>query len=91
LNNIEKPILVTGAAGAVGDALDFWRVLTVVPNQRLTLLAEMKVPGDAILDIQVQPMGEKQCELLMISRFLPRGLGGFALLVCPFTLSYMAV
>lgn len=61
---------------AVGDALDFWRVLNVVSHQRLTLLAEMKVPGDAILDIQIQPMGDKQCELRMVSRFLPRGVGG---------------
>ncbi len=62
----------------VGDALDFWRVLTVLRNQRLTLLAEMKVPGDAILDIQIHPKGEGRSELRMVSRFLPRGLGGLA-------------
>ncbi len=60
----------------VGDALDFWRVWTVVPDRRLTLLAEMKVPGDAILDIQVQPLPNGQSELRLVSRFLPRGLGG---------------
>lgn len=60
----------------VGDALDFWRVLTAEPDHRLTLLAEMKVPGDAILDIQIQPRGNDRCELRLVSRFLPRGLGG---------------
>lgn len=60
----------------VGDALDFWRVWSVEPNRRLTLMAEMKVPGEAILDIQIQPLSEGQCELRMMSRFLPRGLGG---------------
>jgi len=59
-----------------GDALDFWRVLTVTPNQRLTLLAEMKVPGEAILDLQLHPLNTEETELRMISRFLPRGLGG---------------
>ncbi len=60
----------------VGDALDFWRVWTVEPNQRLTLLAEMKVPGDAILDIQIHPLADGRSELRLVSRFLPRGLGG---------------
>lgn len=60
----------------IGDALDFWRVLKVVPKQRLTLMAEMKVPGEAVLDIQINAEGKKETELVMISRFLPRGLGG---------------
>ncbi len=60
----------------VGDALDFWRVLRIEPNQRLTLLAEMKTPGDAVLDVQVQALNSGQSELRLISRFLPRGLGG---------------
>jgi hypothetical protein len=59
-----------------GDALDFWRVLTVENERRLTLLAEMKVPGEAILDIQIYPLEERQCELRLMSRFLPCGLGG---------------
>lgn len=61
---------------AVGDALDFWRVLDLDPNRRLTLLAEMKVPGEAILDLQLFPLGAGRTELRMVSRFLPRGLGG---------------
>jgi uncharacterized protein YbjT (DUF2867 family) len=60
----------------VGDALDFWRVWTVEPDRRLTLLAEMKVPGDAILDIQIHPLANSRSELRLVSRFLPRGLGG---------------
>ena len=60
----------------VGDALDFWRVLLVESNRRLTLMAEMKVPGDALLDFQLVPLGPNRTELRMISRFLPRGLGG---------------
>jgi uncharacterized protein YbjT (DUF2867 family) len=29
----------------IGDALDFWRVVALEPGERLTLLAEMKVPA----------------------------------------------
>jgi hypothetical protein len=59
-----------------GDALDFWRVLAVEPRHRLTLMAEMKLPGEALLDIQVHPVHRDRTELRMVSRFLPRGLGG---------------
>lgn len=61
-----------------GDALDFWRVLEVVKPRRLLLLAEMKLPGEAVLEIQVEPMGQGQSELRLIARFLPRGVAGLA-------------
>ena len=60
----------------VGDALDFWRVLEVEPPTRLALLAEMKTPGEAMLEFQITPVGENQTELQMFSSFLPKGLGG---------------
>ena len=60
----------------VGDALDFWRVLVVEENQSLQLLAEMKLPGEAIMQFQIQPLPNKGCELRQISRFLPHGLTG---------------
>ena len=59
-----------------GDALDFWRVLEVEPLHRLILLAEMKLPGEALLEIEVIPLESGQTQLQLLSRFLPRGLGG---------------
>lgn len=60
----------------VGDALDFWRVLEVDPPHRLKLLAEMKLPGEAILEFNLLPKGNNQVELRQTARFLPQGLGG---------------
>ena len=60
----------------VGDALDFWRVLEVEAPQRLLLVAEMKTPGEALLEFQITPIGDRQIELQMHSRFLPKGLSG---------------
>jgi uncharacterized protein YbjT (DUF2867 family)/uncharacterized protein YndB with AHSA1/START domain len=60
----------------VGEALDFWRVLEADPPQRLLLLAEMKLPGEALLDIRVEAAGAGRTDLTLHSRFLPRGLGG---------------
>ncbi len=62
----------------VGDALDFWRVLDVRPGERLLLLAEMKVPGDALLEFRLAPTATGGTELWMLSWFLPRGLAGLA-------------
>jgi hypothetical protein len=60
----------------VGDALDFWRVLDIVPKERLLLLAEMKVPGEALLEFKIRSMGSQTTDLEMLSRFLPKGLWG---------------
>lgn len=65
----------------IGDALDFWRVLDVEENHRLLLLAEMKVPGDAVLHFSIEPLpatdeAPHRVELRQVSRFLPRGLFG---------------
>jgi uncharacterized protein YbjT (DUF2867 family) len=62
----------------VGDALDFWRVLEVDPPHRLLLLAEMKLPGEAVLEFHLTPLAGDKVELSQTSRFLPRGLGGLA-------------
>lgn len=60
----------------VGDALDFWRVLEIDPPSHLLLLAEMKTPGEALLEIRIQSPGKDECELILLSRFLPNGLAG---------------
>ncbi|MBW2449695.1 MAG: SDR family oxidoreductase, partial [Deltaproteobacteria bacterium] len=60
----------------VGDALDFWRVLDVEQKERLILLAEMRVPGEATLEFKIQPVGNQHTDLEMLSRFLPKGLWG---------------
>lgn len=42
----------------VGDALDFWRVEAYETDRRLRLAAEMKLPGRAWLEFQVEPHGD---------------------------------
>jgi len=60
----------------VGDALDFWRVLEVEPPHRLVLLAEMLIPGEALLEFQITPLSAGRSRLQLLSRFLPRGVSG---------------
>lgn len=60
-----------------GDALDFWRVTGLKPAERLSLRAEMKVPGEALLEFNLTPSSDSnQTTLTQTARFLPKGLFG---------------
>lgn len=60
----------------VGDALDFWRVVDVLEERRLLLRAEMRLPGEALLEFRLTPHWENVVELRMTASFVPRGLLG---------------
>ena len=74
-----------------GEALDFWRVVGYDRNRWLSLRAEMKLPGEAVLEFRIEspePLtsskkpssGQKQprghCTLRQTALFKPRGLFG---------------
>ncbi len=59
-----------------GDALDFWRVVAVQKNQTLLLVAEMKLPGTALLKFEILPVDENHCELKQTALFKPKGIFG---------------
>jgi hypothetical protein len=60
-----------------GDVLDFWRVTDAEPGRHLRLQAEMKIPGRAWLDFEVEPTagGSRVHQTAM---FDPRGVFGRA-------------
>lgn len=60
---------------AVGDRIDCWRVEQFIPNRRLRLAAEMKLPGRAWLDFEVRETGS-QCEIRQTALFDPKGVAG---------------
>jgi uncharacterized protein YbjT (DUF2867 family) len=62
---------------APGDALDFWRVEAVEPGRLLRLRAEMKTPGRAWLQFEVEPNGTGSI-VRQTALFDPRGLAGLA-------------
>lgn len=59
-----------------GDALDFWRVVGMERDQSLSLRAEMRLPGEALLDFRIQAEGDHACTLRQTALFEPRGLFG---------------
>jgi uncharacterized protein YbjT (DUF2867 family) len=63
---------------AFGDAIDFWRVTGLEPGRRLALRAEMRLPGEALLEFAIEPSPGRagRSRLVQTARFLPRGLSG---------------
>ncbi|MBM9538010.1 SDR family oxidoreductase [Desulfobulbus alkaliphilus] len=55
----------------IGDALDFWKVVDLVPGKRLLLVAQMRVPGKAWLEFDLQ-----NDTLVQTAHFIPHGLYG---------------
>jgi hypothetical protein len=60
---------------ALGDRLDFWRVIELDPGRRLRMRALMKVPGEAELEIVVRN-GTGITVFAQTARFRPAGLIG---------------
>ena len=61
----------------VGDPLDFWRVAEVEEGRRLTLAAEMKLPGSAVLELEAEPRGDgSSSAVVLTARFHPAGAPG---------------
>ncbi len=61
---------------AVGDAIDFWRVVAVEPGRRLTLIAEMRLPGAAALEIELSPEPGARVRIALTAYFHPAGAPG---------------
>lgn len=59
-----------------GEALDFWRVVGYEQDRRLALRAEMKLPGEALLEFVIEPDSAGGCSLRQQALFKPRGLLG---------------
>lgn len=60
---------------AVGEPLDWWRVSDLATDRRLQLHAEMRLPGDAWLEWDVEPV-DGGSRITQTARFRPRGLLG---------------
>ncbi len=69
----------------VGDALDFWRVEACEPDRLLRLSAEMKLPGRAWLEFEVEPR-RGGATIRQTALFDPVGLFGLGYWYCLYPL-----
>jgi uncharacterized protein YbjT (DUF2867 family) len=61
---------------AVGEPIDFWRVEALERGKVLRLRAEMRLPGTAWLEFDIEPDEGKGPVLHQRALFIPRGLAG---------------
>jgi uncharacterized protein YbjT (DUF2867 family) len=61
-----------------GQTVDFWRVEAIEPDQLLRLRAEMRLPGRAWLQFEVNRVDEKRSRIRQTAVFDPVGLFGLA-------------
>jgi hypothetical protein len=59
-----------------GDALDFWRVVGFELDRWLSLRAEMRLPGEGMLEFRIEPANNGPCIVRQTALFQPRGLFG---------------
>jgi hypothetical protein len=65
-----------------GDALDFWRVVGIDPNRSLALRAEMRLPGEAMLEFAIEAAGQQKSVLKQTALFEHKGLLGLLYWYC---------
>lgn len=60
----------------VGDIIDWWRVVALEPGRRLTLLAEMRMPGSAVLEFESISSPAGGSTITVAAYFNPAGVWG---------------
>jgi len=61
---------------AVGDVVDWWTIESYLPDRRLRLSADLKLPGRGWLEFEVTPAGGGRSRVRQQATFDPRGVLG---------------
>jgi uncharacterized protein YbjT (DUF2867 family) len=62
----------------LGDNIDYWTVINIEPERRLTLNFGLKAPGSGILEFEVEPLPDGRTRLTETAYWHPRGVWGLA-------------
>jgi uncharacterized protein YbjT (DUF2867 family) len=60
----------------VGDTIDYWTVLALEPERRLTLNFGMRAPGNGVMEIEIEPLNERQTRVTVTAYWHPAGVWG---------------
>ncbi len=64
-----------------GDVIDSWRVIALEPDERLTLLMEMRAPGAGVLEFDIEDHGDSR-EVTVRAYWHPAGVWGLIYWYC---------
>jgi uncharacterized protein YbjT (DUF2867 family) len=62
----------------LGDAIDYWTVVGIEPERRLTLQFGMRAPGAGVLEFEIKPEGSQHTRVTATAYWHPRGVWGLA-------------
>jgi uncharacterized protein YbjT (DUF2867 family) len=62
----------------LGDNIDYWTVIGLEPERRLTLNFGMRAPGSGILEFEIEPVGAGRTRLTETAYWHPQGVWGLA-------------
>ena len=60
----------------LGDAIDYWTVIGIEPERRLTLHFGMKAPGSGVLEFELEPLASGDTKVTVTAYWHPRGVWG---------------
>jgi uncharacterized protein YbjT (DUF2867 family) len=60
----------------LGDSIDYWTVIGIEPERRLTLSFSMKAPGSGILEFEIEPLPDGRTRLTETAYWHPQGVWG---------------
>ncbi len=60
----------------LGDAIDYWTVICLEAERRLTLNFGMKCPGAGILEFEIEPLADGRTRLVETAYWHPQGVWG---------------
>lgn len=62
----------------LGDTIDYWTVIGIEPQRRLTLDFGLKAPGSGVLEFELEPLPDGTTRLTETAYWHPRGIWGLA-------------
>jgi uncharacterized protein YbjT (DUF2867 family) len=60
----------------IGDTIDYWTVLAMEPQRRLTLNFDMKAPGNGVLEFEIEPVDAQHTRVSVTAYWHPAGVWG---------------
>lgn len=60
----------------LGDTIDYWTVVGIEPERRLTLNFGLKAPGAGILEYEIAPVDTARNRVSVVAYFHPQGIWG---------------
>jgi uncharacterized protein YbjT (DUF2867 family) len=60
----------------LGDSIDYWTVIGIEPERRLTLYFGMRAPGSGVLEFELEPLASGETRVTATAYWHPRGVWG---------------